>query len=231
MEIVRRIGLLSVLVLGAPVALSAAECPTTLAGIVRDLDSEAIPGAMVIAIGPDGEHGQLTDVSGKYEFVDLPAGTYRVSASLDGFVGACREDVVLECRGAARVSLRLEADFELMIDVRKHEIPLSRCRDCLPVADELRIWPGAWEAGGRALFIFKERDGALTVQSVSLPWSPSRHPPSERRACVCGNLLRLDDPVDLGCPGRVKDLHLHGDVMVPSNDFCRDLAFRRRGGP
>lgn len=231
MEIVRRIGLALVLVVGAPAALSAAECPTTLAGIVRDLASEPIPGAMVIAIGPDGEHGQLTDASGEYEFIDLPAGTYRVRASLDGFVGACREDVVLECRGAERVSLRLEAEFEGLVDVRKHEIPLSRCRDCLPVADELRIWPGAWEAGGRALFLFKERDGALTVQSLSLPRAPSRHAPSERRACVCGNLLRLDEPVDFGCPGRVKDLHLHGDVIVPANDFCRDLVFRRRGAP
>lgn len=231
MEMVRRIELLLVLVLGAPVALSAAECPTTLAGIVRDLDSEPIPGAMVIAIGPDGEHGQVTDASGEYEFIDLPAGTYRVRAFLDGFVGACREDVVLTCRGAERVSLRLEVEFEGLIDVRKLEIPLSRCRDCLPVADELRTWPGAWEAGDRALFLFKERDGALTAQAVSLPWAPSRHPPSERRACVCGTVLRLDRPVDLGCPSRVAELHLDGDVLVPSNDLCKDLVFRRRGAP
>lgn len=231
MEMVRRSGLLWVLVVGAPVALSAAECPTTLAGIVSDMDSEPIPGAMVIAIGPDGEHGQVTDASGEYEFIDLPAGTYRVRASLDGFVGACREDVVLECRGAERVSLRLDVEFEVMVATRKHEIPLTRCHDCLPVAGELRSWPGAWEAGGRALFVFKERDGALTVQSVSLPWASSRHAPSERRACVCGNLLRLDEPVDFGCPGRVKDLHLHGDVIVPANDLCRDLVFRRRGAP
>jgi hypothetical protein len=231
MKTLRQSWLLVLFVLGSTVATSAAECPTTLAGLVRDLDSAPIPGAMVIALGPDGKHGQVTDASGEYEFLDLPPGTYRVRAVLDGFLEACREDVVLECRGAEWVSLRLEAAFGGIIDARKREIPLTRCENCLPVADELPTWPGAWEAGDRALFLFKRRDGALTVQSVSLPWAPSRHPPHERRACVCGAVLRLDRPLDLGCPGRITDLHLDGNVLVPADDLCRDLVFRRRGVP
>jgi hypothetical protein len=220
-----------VLVLGSPVAPSSADCPTTLAGLVRDLGSAPIPGATVLALGPGGEYGQVTGASGEYEFLDLPAGTYRVRASLDGFVGVCHEDVVLECGGAEPVSFRLEPDFEEMVDVRKREIPLQRCRECLPIATELRTWQGGWESKDRSLFIFKERDGTLTVQSMSSPSASSRHPAQESRACVCGADLRLAQPLNLGCPGRVTELHLDGDVLIPSNDLCRDFDFRRRGVP
>jgi iron complex outermembrane recepter protein len=75
-------------------AVAVAQVPVgTLTGIVRDSSGGAIPGATVriVNVSTGAAIDAVTDVEGAYRTTALPAGRYRVEASLQGFEAAVRE--------------------------------------------------------------------------------------------------------------------------------------------
>ena len=83
----------------------------TIEGTVKDESNAVLPGVAVTVTSPALQVGQLvqvSDSSGKYKFVDLPAGTYRLKAELSGFAAAIREELRLTVGFDARVDLTLK---------------------------------------------------------------------------------------------------------------------------
>ena len=69
----------------------------SITGTVTDQSGAAIPGATVTLKNADTGivHTTLTNETGKYEALSLPAGTYEISASLAGFQTAVRTGIAL----------------------------------------------------------------------------------------------------------------------------------------
>src|SRR5438093_1034836 len=69
----------------------------TIAGNVADQTGAAIPGATVTLKNTDTGvvRTTLTNETGKYEALSLPAGSYEISASLSGFQTAVRTGISL----------------------------------------------------------------------------------------------------------------------------------------
>jgi len=83
----------------------------TIEGVAKDESGSVLPGVTVTASSPQLQVGQLvqvTDSTGAYRFVDLPAGTYRVRAELQGFSATVREDLRLTVGFTARIDLTLK---------------------------------------------------------------------------------------------------------------------------
>src|SRR4029078_6493859 len=83
----------------------------TIEATVKDESGSVLPGVTVTASSPQLQVGQLvqvSDVTGAYKFVDLPAGTYRVRAELQGFSATVREDLRLTVGFTARIDLTLK---------------------------------------------------------------------------------------------------------------------------
>jgi len=83
----------------------------TIEGTVKDESNSVLPGVTVTLSSPQLQVGQLVQVSdstGNYRFVDLPAGTYRLRAELTGFSTAVRDDLRLTVGFNARVDLTLK---------------------------------------------------------------------------------------------------------------------------
>jgi hypothetical protein len=81
----RTVILLCVLALSAPLAF--AQTTGDIAGHVTDEQGGALPGVAVEARGPalQGARTAVTDASGAYHLVLLPPGSYKVTATLQGF--------------------------------------------------------------------------------------------------------------------------------------------------
>src|SRR3954465_1001907 len=83
----------------------------TIEGTVKDESGSVLPGVTVTASSPQLQVGQLVQVSdatGAYRFVDLPAGTYSVRAELQGFSATVHDDLRLTVGFNARVDLTLK---------------------------------------------------------------------------------------------------------------------------
>ncbi|MCU1386290.1 MAG: hypothetical protein JWL71_4987 [Acidobacteria bacterium] len=83
----------------------------TIDGTVKDESNAVLPGVAVTVTSPAllvGQIVQVSDLAGRYKFVDLPAGTYRLKAELSGFSAAIREDLRLTVGFNARVDLTLK---------------------------------------------------------------------------------------------------------------------------
>src|SRR5689334_14686485 len=82
----------------------------TIEGTVRDQSNSALPGVTLTVTSPQLQVRQLVQVSdaaGNYKFVDLPAGTYRLKAELQGFSTSVRDELRLTVGFNARVDLTL----------------------------------------------------------------------------------------------------------------------------
>jgi hypothetical protein len=90
---------------GAAQAVSA-----RLEGVVQDQTQAVIPGVGVAAIneGTNLKYDSVTNETGRYVFVTLPPGTYRVEAELAGFKRAVRTGVVLQIGDARTLNVILE---------------------------------------------------------------------------------------------------------------------------
>jgi Carboxypeptidase regulatory-like domain len=78
----------------------------TISGTVRDESGGALPGVTATLTSPALQVRQIvqvTDATGNYQFVDLPASTYRLTFELSGFSTAIREDLRLTVGFNARV--------------------------------------------------------------------------------------------------------------------------------
>lgn len=83
----------------------------TVTGVVRDSTNAVVPGVAVTVINVETNAATnlLTSDSGNYSAVNLPPGTYRVQAVLEGFQTSIAEGVIVTPGGAARVDLTLSA--------------------------------------------------------------------------------------------------------------------------
>jgi len=77
---------------------------------ITDSTGAAVPAAKVqIAnVATNVQTGVTTNVDGTYQAPSLPAGTYTVAVSANGFKTARRNDVVLDVSQAARLDITLE---------------------------------------------------------------------------------------------------------------------------
>src|SRR6266566_3311849 len=82
----------------APGAFAQSGTSGTIAGTVRDESGGALPGVTATLASPSLQVRQIvqtTDATGNYQFVDLPAGTYKLTFELTGFTTSIREDLRL----------------------------------------------------------------------------------------------------------------------------------------
>src|SRR5206468_11987522 len=96
---------------GVSAAVAQSVSSGTIEGTVKDESNAVLPGVTVTATSPQLQVGVLTQVSdsaGNYKFVDLPAGTYRLKAEIQGFSTSVREDLRLTVGFNARVDLTLK---------------------------------------------------------------------------------------------------------------------------
>jgi len=80
--------------------LLALVCPAraqtgAIAGTVVDETGGVLPGATVVATGPNGRVSTITGSSGEYTLTGLTPGTYQLSIALMGFATATRNDIVV----------------------------------------------------------------------------------------------------------------------------------------
>src|SRR5689334_14230671 len=69
-------------------AIAFAQIGAQLAGTIKDASGAVLPGVTVEAASPaltEKTRTVITDGSGQYRIIDLPPGTYTISASLAGF--------------------------------------------------------------------------------------------------------------------------------------------------
>ena len=64
-------------------------------GVVQDEQGGVLPGAMVTMAGPDRTASFTTDSDGRYRFLNLSPGTYKLTTTLAGFSKVVRENIVV----------------------------------------------------------------------------------------------------------------------------------------
>ena len=82
----------------------------TLLGMVQDSTQAVVAGAEVVVQnqGTGREYKLITDSSGLFVAPEIPVGTYRVTASLQGFKTRIQEGIVLRVSDRTRVVITLE---------------------------------------------------------------------------------------------------------------------------
>lgn len=98
----------AVLLLATPMAFGQGFQVGTISGTVTDETGGVLPGVTVTTthLQRGTERAEITDAQGRYRFLSLPLGTYRVEASLSGF------------ETAVRSSIRVEQDKNSVVDLR-----------------------------------------------------------------------------------------------------------------
>ena len=89
---------------------AAASAQATIAGLVRDTSGAVLPGVTVEAASDvliEKVRTAVTDSTGRYQIVDLRAGTYSVTFTLPGFSTAKREGIELTGLMTATISVDL----------------------------------------------------------------------------------------------------------------------------
>ena len=108
----RNTGVKATLIALAMLSLSAAtteaqQTPAGIAGVVRDTTGGVLPGVTVEATSPaliEGVRVVVTDAQGRFNIVDLRAGTYAVTFTLVGFTSFRSEEIVLRSGFTATVN-------------------------------------------------------------------------------------------------------------------------------
>lgn len=127
--------------------LSAQSARSVLQGIVTDPAGFSVPGVEVLITEKTTgvSHRVLTTESGVYRAPYLPPGTYRVSASLQGFKTAVAEDVVLLLSQALAVDLALEVGEITEVVLVSSAAPLLEARSpelgTNAIEKEVHSWP------------------------------------------------------------------------------------------
>ena len=98
----------AIVAIAAPAATSAQPVTGTITGTVRDASGGAIPGATVRVVNEKtrGAVDTTSDGQGAYRVAELPAGSYRLETTLDGFEPAARV-IALESGQTASIELTL----------------------------------------------------------------------------------------------------------------------------
>jgi len=96
--------------IGAALVPSTAFAQATIAGLVRDTSGAVLPGVVVEASSSvliEKARTAVTDSNGRYQIVDLRAGSYLVTFTLPGFATVKREGVELTGVATAAVNAEL----------------------------------------------------------------------------------------------------------------------------
>jgi hypothetical protein len=103
------VGLLLLTCAGAEMRAQATE--GSIRGYLRDEQGAVLPGVSVEATSPTvgGTYTAVTDQDGHYRLLNLPPGTYALTATLSGFSKAVREDLFM------RAGLNLAVDIVLNV--------------------------------------------------------------------------------------------------------------------
>src|SRR5262245_38149795 len=115
----------------------------SIEGVVKDSSGLVVPGATVEARSPSavGVSTAVTDAEGVFRFPALPPGTYRITASLQGFAPANSGDVALALGQVLKVPLIIGvasvnetvtvSGASPLIDVKQNAATLSISRDII----------------------------------------------------------------------------------------------------
>ena len=87
-----------------------AQSPGEIRGGVQTNEGAPLPQAVVYLSDRTGQIGQETtsDAAGAFQFLQLPAGRYRVEVSLDGYIPEVREEIPLADGESLEINFRLE---------------------------------------------------------------------------------------------------------------------------
>src|SRR5262249_43732571 len=112
----RWIALAAILLAG--VASAYADVFGSISGTVRDRSGAPLPGVTVAVTGPVLPKGRetVTDNGGNYSFLNLPPGTYTVTATLAG-LGSSRADVAVVVDRTMSLNLKLSPTVSESITV------------------------------------------------------------------------------------------------------------------
>ena len=100
---------ITAVVLVLPPAASAQTERGTITGVVMDSSKAAVPGVSiaVVNVGTNASTNVVSSESGSYSAANLPPGTYRIEATLQGFQTSKVEGVTLSAGTTARVDVTL----------------------------------------------------------------------------------------------------------------------------
>jgi hypothetical protein len=94
--------------LGVSGAFAQSVSSGVIEGAIKDESNLVLPGVTITISSPSlqvGSSTQVSDASGNYKFVDLPAGTYQLKAELPGFSTYLRDELRLTVGFNARVDV------------------------------------------------------------------------------------------------------------------------------
>jgi outer membrane receptor protein involved in Fe transport len=103
----RRILILSLLVLLAALPLAAQSLTGTITGTVKDEQGGVLPGVTVTLAGKTGTRTVVTDAEGGYRFAGLDPGTYSVTAALTGFRTKRQDNIIVSVSRLAEIDMVL----------------------------------------------------------------------------------------------------------------------------
>jgi hypothetical protein len=119
----------------------------SISGQARDASGAALPGVTVEVTGPQliGTRSTVTDDNGRYQITALPAGTYKITFTLQGFATTTRDNVSVTTDFAANVVADMKVgDIKEVVDVTAEAptVDVQNARQQLSFAgEELRDLP------------------------------------------------------------------------------------------
>src|SRR5918994_5518679 len=106
----RRLFIAAAYVLLTGAIASAQTAGGSITGIVEDQQGGVLPGVAVTLQGTDRTTTAITDEGGRFRFLNLAPGMYKVTAALPGFNTIVRENVEV------RVGQNVDFAFDLKVD-------------------------------------------------------------------------------------------------------------------
>ena len=88
--------------------VASAQTSSSITGSVQSQDGQALPGAEVIAESASFSRSAVSDTDGRYRLPALPAGTYTITVTADGFATSVRRDLELLLNSDVTVDFNLE---------------------------------------------------------------------------------------------------------------------------
>ncbi len=114
----RRMFLASALVL-VTASAAFAQATGSISGTVQDEQGGVLPGVTMTLQGTDRTTSTLTDDAGRFRFLNLPPGLYRISTALQGFTTVVREGIEV------RVGLNAELPINLRVATVEETITVT----------------------------------------------------------------------------------------------------------
>jgi hypothetical protein len=162
-------------------------------GVISDASGGVVPGATVLLTGPTtAQQETTTSANGEYHFLNIPPGTYVVTAKLAGFADVVRQEIIVQTGGSTKIDLQMRPSgvtetvtvtgASPVIDVRKtanevtfdqtqlQQIPTARDPWVLlqqaPGVLVDRVNVGGNESGQQSTFIRGASDGTDTMWNL-----------------------------------------------------------------